>query len=337
VAPNTGVHIAVVGTEAQLNRVRNSVAAWRLGDREVTWESVRRFEPKAWFEVDSRDAVVRCWVDLSAGASVRLYFTNGVTQRYLVRTLETSGQWDEMDRETLGQTIELSLLAMLADRQAGLPRAAAESLFTTPPPEPAGVEDPVDPLPERTGYARWEVGAGYAAGAWLDNPPLVHGPALHLGYALAEEPRLAVIATGQYRIGATWEERLASLEAQSLALGVGLELAPRLFSVGGSVSERLALRLGGGAEWVQVKPHAGSSRPDATLAPTSERPVPLLLAAAQSLTLLPGDVTVRLGAVVEFLPSATRYEVEVEGDRGTVFRTPRFRPGAAVAVGVLLR
>lgn len=337
VASSANVRIVVVGTEAQLREVRTSVAEWRLGDRAVSWERARSFDPRSVLAPGANAAEVRCWVDLRHGSDVHLYFTNGVTQRYLVRTLEIRGRFDELDREALGQAIELSLLAMVEDREAGLSRSAAESLLAPPVPAPAPTR-PVESAPTRPPpeTPRFELGAGYAAGPWLDRAPFVHGPGLHLGYTLLSEPRLALVAAGQYRLGSTWTDGWVALEAQSTAWGLGVEVAPRLFALGATATERLAVRVGAGAEWVRIAPSTRGAEALATPGTARERLVPLLLAAVQSLTLLPGDVTLRLGVAAEILPEATRYEVELAGERSTLFRTPRIRPSATLSVGVLL-
>lgn len=335
------VLITVVGAPEQLPRVRDALAEWRLGERTVSWQSADHFQPAALFESHSEEAAVRCWVDLSRGRSVRLYFTNGVTQRYLVRTLQTSGHLDEMDQEALGQAIELSLLAILDDRDAGVSRDDVQSLLepTPAPVEPVAAAEPVaapQPTPAPL-LPRWELGAAYAGGLWLDQAPLAHGPGLYLGYAVVAEPRVSLFVSGKQRLQNTWEQQLVRLGARSTALTAGAEIAPRLFSLGADGAERLALRAAAGVELVWIRPQVGSFGSETTLTAARERQAPLLVAALESLTVLPSDITLRLGIVAEVLPRATRYEVDVEGQRSTVFRTPRVRPGAAFSVGVLLR
>lgn len=346
---NAEVRVTVVGTLDQANRIRGAVAEWRLGDRRVHWDTAAAFDKRAWFTSDADEAVVHCWVDLAEGRRVRLYFANEFTQRYLLRTLETSGELDEMDRAALGQAIELSLLAMLEDRDAGVSRAQAESLVepTTPavttPASPDPIVDPPDPLPPSADDDRmddappaWEVGLGYQGGYWLAQTPLAHGPRLHVAYAFLAEPRLSLSASGQHRLGTTWDAKLVSMAAESTALTLGAEVAPRLFGFASGASERLAVRVAAGLELAGIEPSVREPSPAAQSTSSRRFALPLGLVALESLTELPFGIAVRAGGFVELVPVAPRYEVGVDGRRETAFTTARVRPGVALSVGLLI-
>lgn len=327
------VELVVIGSAEQLSRVQGVVAAWRLGDRRLNWRRAERFESSAWFGVQSGPEL-RCVVDLTRGRQVRLYFVNGRTQRYMVRSLEISGRLDELDREALGQAIELSLLALLDDRAAGLSRADAESLFVPPPTarlvvkERPPVEDP----------RRFEADLTYQVLPMLDELPLTHGPGAELAFAVVHEPRLAVSASGQYRVADTWEHPLAEVELEAAALRVGLELAPALHRWGTPSSfgdVRLALRLNAGVDWLTLHPMPGERTRDAEATAERRRVEPVLGASAQTRVVFSGSFSVRLGALLDVAPERVRYEVALDGERATVFRSLRFRPGAIVAIGTV--
>jgi hypothetical protein len=346
---NAEVRVTVIGTLDQVNRIRSAVAEWRLGDRRVHWDTAAEFDKRAWFTSDADEAVVHCWVDLAEGRSVRLYFANEFTQRYLLRTLETSGELDEMDRAALGQAIELSLLAMLEDRDAGVSRAQAESLVEptaraeTPPVPADPIVDPPDPLPPSHGGDSgddaprpWELGIGYQGGYWLAEAPLAHGPRLHVAYAFLAEPRLSLSASGQHRLRATWHAELVSLAAESTALTLGAEVAPRLFGFASGASERLAVRVALGLELAGIEPSVREPSPQAQSTSSRRFALPLGLVALESLTELPYGIAIRGGGFVELLPVSPRYEVGVAGRRETALTTARVRPGVALSVGLFI-
>src|SRR6185436_16886777 len=56
-------------------------------------------------------AAVRCWVDLSGARRALLYFSGRAGDRFLIRDVELSGRFDELDRQSLAQVLELSIAA----------------------------------------------------------------------------------------------------------------------------------------------------------------------------------------------------------------------------------
>lgn len=137
------VHVTVVGGALSAAALELALGPGLESAYTLHYSSADRFIAENLFRVPAESqASIHVWVDTNTPRTARLYFANREGTRYLMRTLELSEPLDEMDREALAQAIEWSLQA-LADRSAGLTRAEAEALLSTPsepssPPPPEG-------------------------------------------------------------------------------------------------------------------------------------------------------------------------------------------------------
>ncbi len=130
-AGEVALEIAVVGTAADLLRIRTVVEPRQLRAANPRWVRVARFDPMEILEGDrdQRGASLRCWIDALDPKRTRLYFAARSGRQFLVRDLELSGNFDEIDRESLSQVIELSITALLEDERAGMTRAQTQALL----------------------------------------------------------------------------------------------------------------------------------------------------------------------------------------------------------------
>ena len=170
--PAPAVDVTVVGTADDLERIRALVP--RLMGGGARWSRVDKLDPADVLR-DRRDgdtAAVRAWVDVTVATRVRLYFATrsgdrvgerGVPprepfagggtlpgshfDRFLVRDVELSGRFDEVDRAALAEVLESSIGALVANERAGLTRAEAEAVLArrAPPAAPPAIGPPPPP------------------------------------------------------------------------------------------------------------------------------------------------------------------------------------------------
>jgi hypothetical protein len=144
------VELTVVGSAADLLRVRSVIEPWPIGGSVPHWVRTARFSPIEILQAihDSR-AVVRCWIDVSdqqrARRRARLYFAAPSGQQFLVRDVELSKSFDELDRESLSSVLELSIKALLDNQAIGLTREQARAVLATREPSVEAPSAPSEP------------------------------------------------------------------------------------------------------------------------------------------------------------------------------------------------
>jgi hypothetical protein len=182
---NRSIDLTVVGGADDLERVRVLLDRRLSSAGPTAWSRADRFDPADVLGPPS-DGAVRCWIDLRDRRRARLYFAAGSGQRFLVRDVELSGNFDELDRAALAEVIELSIEALFENERAGLSRGEAEALLArraAPPaaaPAPAPRRSPLKDAPAPIGlqHTRVELGVFYAAQAQAAGLPVAHGPGL---------------------------------------------------------------------------------------------------------------------------------------------------------------
>jgi hypothetical protein len=329
------VDVTVVGKPADLERVRALGGEHTPGGVPLRWGRIDHFDPLA--DVLRASTVeppppLRCWVDMTETRRVVLYFAARGGQRFLVRGVELSGRFDELDRQSLAQVLELSISALLESAEVGITRSEARVLLSRPaaPPEPPPAATPVvvrAPPPEApsavvTGaifYAGQELGAGM---------PVAHGPgadvALRLTTPTAERRTVfGLWASGQYQLPIRARTEDVGMQLQTLAARAGLE-AERW---------RLRARLGAGGDWVRVAPLAGSATTEVTLAP-AHWSTSLVVTATLALLVPAGRrLELRVAASADILPTAVHYDVQGPTGPLPAFTPWRIRPGLSLEVG----
>ena len=217
-------------------------------------------------------AAVRAWVDITAATRARLYFATRSAERFLVRDLDLSGRFNEVDRAALTEVLESSIGALIADERAGLTRAEAEAADRAPRaavPATAGRPRPAaaTTADARPAAAAVAMGArvllrGPGRGRWRDNRSRARPDAVvHPRAAGGDDAR---DGQGPGRL-CQWPVRLLLHEQARIGVALytvatraGVECGPLWWS-------RLRVRLGVGADFVHVSPE--STDPAATLTP----------------------------------------------------------------------
>jgi hypothetical protein len=331
--PAPTVEVTVVGTADDLERVRGLVP--RLSAGGARWLRVDRLAPADVLRAASDDAAtaaVRAWVDVSSPTRARLTFATRSGDHFLLRDVDLSGRFDEVDRAALAEVIESSIGALVANERAGLTRAEAEAVLAqraARPPPPAVIAAPPSPPPPVPvpSPSRWAVGFFYAAQALAGAPTIDHGPGLALSVAawrkfaaVNEQGRgPALFASAQYRLPIHEQTPRIGVALYTIAARAGVECGPLLWS-------RLRVRLGGGVDLVHIAPE--TSEPDAALTPT--RWAASFVASASlraNLWRQPHRFWISMTLFADVLPTAVRYDVSIDGTTTSVFSPWRTRPG----------
>lgn len=346
-AAQGAIEIAVVGSEADLARVRALVRPRAGSGGAVRWRRLDSFRPPQILEADPREAATRCWIDLGNPRRVHLYFVGRSGARFLIRDVDLSGKFDELDLTSLAEVIDLSLAAVLESDRAGISRDEAERLLAPKPEPPAPAVAPpaavVTAAPVAEAPPPWSrgvrAGVFYAAETFAAALPLVSGPGVVVAAPVSAGVgwQLGAWASGQYQIPADATADLASVRLATIATRAGLSF---LWPLGARRSSRFALdaRAGAGADTIHLTPQPGTRDGSAALTP-ARWSTSLALTAAAGVAAAFGDGDrIRLGARVyaDLLPIATHYDVAVNGQPTTVVAPDRIRPGLVIDLTVAL-
>jgi hypothetical protein len=327
------VDITVVGKPADLERVRALGGARTPGGVPLRWNRVDRFDPLAdVLRAGAADPAtpLRCWVDMTEAHRVVLYFAARGGQRFLVRGVELSGRFDELDRQSLAQVLELSISALLESGEAGISRSEARVLLSrgAAPAAPALAGPPgVVSAPPPAEASRVAVAGEilYGARALGTGMPLAHGPGAGLSLRRSRSAdsapgTLGLWVSGQYQVPASARSADIGLQLQTLSARAGLEVE----------RWRLRARLGAGADWVRVAPLAGNASAPVTLA-SAHWSTSLVVTGGLALLIPVGP---RLAAAValsaDMLPTAVHYDLQSPGGSRTAFAPWRVRPGLSL-------
>jgi hypothetical protein len=168
--------------------------------------------------------------------------------RFLVRDVDLSARFDEVDRAALAEVLESSIGALVANERAGLTRAEAEAVLARrePPAAPPAIasRQPQPPPPALESPSRWAIGFFYAAQTASDDT-LDHGPGVTISFAgwrkfasVHEQGRgPALFASAQYRLPVHESTERIGVALDTVAARAGVECGPLLWS-------RLRARLG---------------------------------------------------------------------------------------------
>ena len=325
------VDITVVGTPRDVEHVRGLAVSRALGGR-VRWLRVDTFDPASVLAggVTADDSPVRVWVDMTEARRARLTFATR-SERFLIRDVELSGRFDEVDRAALAEVLELSVDALMDNERAGLSRDEAQAILArraqpaAPPLPPAALPPP----PPLVIPSRWSAGVFYAAQAPTGGPDIAQGAGLLL--ALARDPRgqqrgqgVLLWMAGQWNTLDAASDRagaLISVQLDTIAARAGVEIGS---------DAGVGLRAGVGADFVHIAPQALFPDTSIALAPARwSTQLIASLAGRVNLTVL-GPVRLAGLFVVDFTPTAVTYDVATNGGLLSVFSPGRLRPGIAI-------
>ena len=349
----TAIEIAVVGSSADLARVRTLVRPRTTGTAGIRWRRLESFDPReilrAAVERDARIQTIRCWIDLTDRRHAHVYFAGRSGARFLIRDVALSGRFDELDLTSLAEVIDSALTAVLEDGLAGITRAEAENLISPKPevparrPEPAPVlvaPPPAAPAPSSGTGGGARAGVFYAAQTFATELPLVSGPGLVVALPIAETNAVGQIAlwlSGQYQIPAEATGDLASVRLQTIVTRAGLL---GLWHLGGARRSRwgVEVRLGGGADTIHLTPRPGSRDGSAALTPARWATSAAFTGAAGLVAGFGERDRFQLGVrlFADLLPIAAHYDVAVDGQSMTVVVPSRLRPGLAAELTVVV-
>jgi hypothetical protein len=371
VTVGVSVEITVVGSAADLSRVRTLVRPRAAGAATIRWRRLESFNPVEILygtaEIDPRGQTTRCWIDLTDRRHAHLYFVGRSGTRFLIRDVDLSGKFDELDLTSLAEVIDLSLTVVVENDQAGLTRAEAEHLLEQKHLVPARGPGATVARPATTSSSQasssapsslssslilraamrpaWTPGVNagvfYAAQTFATALPLVSGPGLVVSLPIAAGAsgwQLGAWVSGQYQIPASANADLASVRLATIATRAGL-LA--LWPLGRHRPARLGIevRLGVGVDTIHLTPQPGTQDASAALTPSRWSTNATLTSAAGIVAAFGEEGRVRLGvrAFADLLPIATHYDVAVAGQPTTTVIAPdRVRPGLIAEVTIVL-
>ncbi|HZL17894.1 MAG TPA: hypothetical protein VFG23_09125 [Polyangia bacterium] len=328
--------IAVVGSPANLDWVRALVHPEASGA--VHWSRADHFDPHDVLRSTAgAGGSILCWIDLTDARRARIYFAARSGERFLIRDLELSGGFDEIDRATLAEVLDLSLAALAEDGRAGLSRAETETLLArrnaaldAARHSAAVLATPASPAPSIVADSGPHVGVFYAGQAFSTGLPIVQGPGLLLAWPFggsSDRPRgrLAGWLSVQYQLPADDQASLVGLRLQAVAPRAGVAIRwPR----------GLEARLGLGAELAHLTPLGGTAAIPVSLTAPRWSADPLVIAAVGAAVSLTRRVEIEALVFTDYLPTAVRYDLAVGGQRSPVLSSFRLRPGIALELAV---
>lgn len=365
-ATATAIEVAVVGSAADLARVRTLVRPRAAGAAGIRWRRLEAFSPaeilRAAPDGDPRAQTVRCWIDLGDRRRAHLYFAGRSGTRFLIRDVPLSGKFDELDLTSLAEVIDASLAAVIDDKLAAMSRLEAERVLAAAAPAPAPAPAPTSraaPAPVLASTPppvvvppgnSWGPGIGifYAAQAFAAELPLVSGPGLAVTVPFAVPSAVPSASAGQrwqvgawlsaqYQIPASARGDLASVRLSAITTRAGLL---GVWHLGDARRSRwgIEVRIGSGADSIHLTPEPGTQDPTATLTRARWATSLAFTTSAGVAAALGQRGRTRLGArlYADLLPIAAHYDVAVDGQPMTVVAPGRLRPGLVAELTVVL-
>ncbi|WP_438000082.1 hypothetical protein WMF26_09640 [Sorangium sp. So ce185] len=324
------VEIALTGAADHLGAIRTALESQALSAFAVRFRIAPRFDAAALFATRASSGVtLSCWIDVSDPRRAALYFTDPVADRFLVRSIELSGRFDELDRESVAQVVELSLRSLRVDARASLDREQARALIlrqTASPEVPAEV-----PAPAASRRAL-ELGVFYGVTAHSAEVGLTHGPGVRvaLGGGWGRH-RVALDARFQYQFERRYEEPRIGLDLRTITLRADVCW---LYPVAtGVMPIELGVRLGAGVDHVDAAPRPGSAGASGYVPAEASASNALVLVAGPVAKLpLSRDIRVFTELFVELDPARVRYDLSLAQGTETVLARYRLRPGVLLGV-----
>lgn len=348
------VEITVVGGPTDLQRIRSVIEPRAFGGSAPRWSRVARFDPMEILQAvhDSPSIVVHAWVDTSDSARARLYFAARSGERFLVRDVELTRGFDEVERESLSNVLDLSITALLENERAGLTRAEAQEVLAArkqaaqsterdvpavPTPEPGPARAPLPPAAivsrpaagSSRGF-RVELRAFYGAIAPGGGLPIAHGPGLEVALAgrADDRPSMGAWLSGQYLWPARYSGASVGADLESIAARAGLEVILPVSAA------RVSARLGVGADAVHVSPRPGTADPSAMLTPPRWSEALAFTGAIGIRWTLGSRLLLGAAVFADVLPTVVDYDQAVGGVSSAVISPRRVRPGLMVELGI---
>ncbi|MDC0683008.1 hypothetical protein [Sorangium atrum] len=327
------VELVLTGAADNLGAIRTALESQALSAFTIRFRTAPRFDAPALFATRASSGVsVSCWIDVSDPRRAALYFTDPVADRFLVRSIDLSGRFDELDRESLAQVVELSLRSLRLDARASLDREQARALIlrqAAPPEAPSEAPVSGGAAPARRAL---ELGLFYGVTAHSAEVGLTHGPGVRVALGGSwERHRLALDARFQYQFERRYEEARIGLDLRTIALRAD---ACWLYALAPGVAPiELGVRLGAGIDHVDAAPRPGSAEAPAVVPAEASASNALVLVAGSVVELaLSQDVRLFAELFAELDPARVRYDLRLEQGTETVLTRCRLRPGVLLGI-----
>jgi hypothetical protein len=294
-----------------------------LGRQKVRVRFLRepQFDPSHLLSGETSDPAVWVFVELRGPRAARLYFRGPHAARFLLRDLPLRDGLDEVGRESIGQVVESSVVA-LQNFTAGISREEALTRLGSE----RGLEPTVTAAPSggpRPFSRAFWLAARYS-GVWSGSAlKAAHGPEIEIGIewrgVLLLRPRLSA---------AWWfEQQLATPEVEAVARSLPLRCS---IDVGWPVGRTQAwvVGIGAGVDFARTEPRRAAA-PGVTLSPPATRLLPV---ARAELRYELGRDAWRIGAAAFADASLldTHYDIVYAGVAERAATPWSVRPGAAL-------
>jgi hypothetical protein len=334
--------IYVIGTQDQFAGLREVIGHTRIGPVTAQWSRLERFAPEALLSASGVVGVdVRCWIDLSVAEQASLYFADRSSERFLVRELPLSKRLTELEKETLAQVVEMSIVALIGDATLGLSRARVQALLLgrspqAPPPPPVLAPMPPPAAPR----VRWQqvLGAYYQLESHSPQIPWVHAPGVEIGIARKSPTTKVTLALRVgYQLPEAYRTDLAGLRLSALRLRSHLAFDMALDagnSHNGQDAPYFGVLLSAGAHLLFAEPLAGNAAERVNLAPQTSLFVPTIGAGCRA-TQAFGSWALSLGFQADIDLESVSYDVEQNGERIPVVKGHSVRPSVVLEIGWL--
>lgn len=334
-ARGSAIDIVVVGSELDVAALASALGPNEFRGAEARLQRGERLSLRTLLEADTSDARVRCYVDLSNPGRADLYFADRRAERFLVRQVALPAGLDDLGRETLGQVLSLSVLALLDDGASALNREQARTLLAQQAVEPAVEPNATADAPKPAGVPATPPNASvglepfYALRVFSSEAPISHGPGLDIGWVSAPNGSFDAAWVGAaYELERRYRSEIAGLTWSTVTLRGTFE---HLEHVADDVL--LGARAGAGVDWLSFAPALGTGDEDIELRGARVTTSFLIHLGLGARVELGARFQASLRLFADFYPTRARYAVErTDGDAVDVLEPLRVRPGAAFAL-----
>jgi hypothetical protein len=344
------VELVVVGSSDRLHWLEASLGPQSAPGAALNISRSDQFDPNDVLGAATKPSpstTLYCWVDLRLASRARIYFSAHAGKRFLLRDVELSGTFDELDRESLSQVLASSWSALFEDEQVGLSREETATLLArwaepkaAPAPAPssnasASAKPNVSPdKPSRTPRRlTWflRIGAFYGLESFSRQLWLTQGPGLSLsGGAQTERRAVGLWLTAQSRFPQTERDARVGVRLESVATRAGVELNFPLDADLEHSARELDARAGVGLDFTHISPQAGSADATVMLTPAHWTSELVLTGSVGATTRLTRNVALGLRLVVDVLPRLAVYQLDTGAGADTLVSPWHVRPGIAL-------
>lgn len=333
------VELFVIGVPERQKWLTDSLGPHSAAGATLSVSPIAHFEPSDVLRVPTESsAALRCWVDLREATRARIYFSARAGKRFLLRDLELSGQFDEVDRESLSQVLASSWSALLDDEAAGLSREETRALLDQRAEPPASRLEAVPRArkteqPPLASPFDLRLAAFYAIETFSRQLVAEHGPGLSISAGKPErQRRWSLWLSGQYRLPESERGARIGVRLEGVAARAGLELLWPLGVDLESAQRELSLRAGAGCDFTHLSPQPGSTGASPALTPARWATELVVTGSLGASTRLSQRAALGVRLFIDALPTTVVYELRVEGGTNSELSPRHVRAGLALEI-----